>query len=336
MQRKILVTGAGGYIGSVATHLLLQNGYTVVALDNFSTGYREPLELLQTKFKDTLRVYEADLTKNIEDVFQKESGIDAILHYAASCSVDESVKNPEKYFSNNVAGSQNLLTAMMKAGVNNIIFSSTCAVYGEGKYMPMDEKHPVSPTTPYGASKRMVEELIEWYGKLKGLHYVILRYFNVTGATEDGTIGDSKNPSPHLIQNVVRGSLGIEPFFLTCPEVATPDKSPIRDYINVMDLNEAHLKALEYLFNGGKNEIINLGTGTGNSVLEMVAAVQKITGKEFPLKKGTVREGDDARKIASIEKAKSVLGWEPTRSLEESVNSLVKWYTSHPKGWMNS
>jgi UDP-glucose 4-epimerase len=333
-MKKILVTGAGGYIGSVATYLLLQNGYTVVALDNFSTGYREPLKLIQEKFgKDKLSMYEADLTKNVDDVFQKEKNIDAVLHYAAFCNVDESMKNPETYFSNNVCGSQNLLSTMMKFGVDTIIFSSTCAVYGEAEYFPIDEKHPIHPTTPYGASKRMVEELIEWYGRLKGLHYVVLRYFNVTGATEDGMIGDSKHPSPHLIQNVIRSSLGIEPFFLTCPEVDTPDKSPIRDYVNVVDLNEAHLRALEYLFNGGKNEIINLGTSTGNSVLEMVHTVQKITGKEFPLKKGTLREGDDARKVSSIEKAKSVLGWQPKRSIEESVNSLVKWYTSHPKGW---
>lgn len=334
MDKKILVTGAGGYIGSVATYLLLQNGYTVVALDNFSTGYREPLRLLQEKFSSTnLSVYEIDLTKNIDAVFQKEKNIDAILHYAASCVVDESMKNPGKYFFNNVCGSQNLLTTMMKYKIQNIIFSSTCAVYGKEQYMPMDEKHPINPTSPYGQSKRMIEELMEWYGKLKNLHYVTLRYFNVCGASDDGTIGDSKKPSTLLVQNSVRGALGIEPFFLTCPEVSTPDKTPIRDYTNVSDLNEAHVKALEYLFNGGKNEIINLGTGTGNSVLEIVKEVQKITGKEFPLEKTTPREGDDPKKIASIEKAKSVLGWQPKRSLKDSVESLVKWYTKHPHGW---
>lgn len=333
-MQKILVTGAGGYIGSVAVYMLLQNGYKVVALDNFSTGYREPLKLMQKRFGlDTLRVYEADLTKDINHIFKKEANIDAILHYAASCVVDESMKNPEKYFFNNVYGSQNLLTSMMKHKIQNIIFSSTCAVYGEGQYMPMDEKHLINPTTPYGTSKRMTEELMEWYGKLKGLHYIILRYFNVTGATEDGMIGDSKNPSPHLVQNAVRGALGIEKFYLTCPEVDTPDKTPIRDYVNVVDLNEAHLKALEYLFNGGKSDIINLGTGTGNSVLEIVNRVQEITGKKFPLEKTTPREGDDAKKIASIEKAKKILGWEPRRTIKDSITSLTKWYKSHPHGW---
>lgn len=331
---KILVTGAGGYIGSVATYLLLQNGYTVVALDNFSTGYKEPLELLKKKFgKDRLSTYEVDLTKDIKEVFEKESGIDAVIHYAASCSVDESMKNPEKYFFNNVTGSQNLFTIMMKHNIQNIIFSSTCAVYGEGQYMPMDEKHLINPTTPYGASKRMVEELMEWYGKLKNLHYVILRYFNVCGASDDGLVGDSKKPSTLLVQNTVRGALGIEKFYLTCPEVNTQDKTPIRDYINVIDLNEAHLKALEYLFNGGKNEIINLGTGTGSSVLEIVNQVQSVTGVKFPLEKTTPREGDDSKKIASIGKAKSVLGWQPKRTIKNSVDSLVKWYKSHPNGW---
>ncbi len=336
---KILVTGAGGYIGSIATYLLLQNGYAVVALDSFSKGYKEPLKLLQEKFgKENLSIYEADLTKNINDIFQKESSggvaFDAIIHYAAFCSVDESMKQPEIYFSNNVCGSQNLLSTMMRFGVNTIIFSSTCAVYGEAEYFPIDEKHPIRPTTPYGASKRMVEELIEWYGKLKNLKYVILRYFNVCGASEDGLIGDSKKPSPHLVQNVIRGVLGIELFYLTCPEVNTPDKTPIRDYVNVVDLNEAHIAALEYLFKGGQNEIINLGTGTGSSVLEIVKEVQSITGKKIPLQKTTPRIGDDAKKIASIEKAQKVLGWKPKRTIKVSVDSLVKWYTRHPHGWI--
>lgn len=337
-MKRILVTGAGGYIGSVATYLLLQNGYRVVAVDNYSTGYRKPLELLQEKFgKDKLIVCEADLTEDIEPAFAEASAgrknIDAVLHYAASCLVDESMKNPEKYFFNNVCGSQNLLTVLLKYKVKHIIFSSTCAVYGEEKYVPMDEKHPIHPTTPYGASKRMVEELIEWYGKLNDLHYVILRYFNVCGASDDGLIGDSKKPSTLLVQNCVRGALGIEQFYLTCPEVDTLDKTPIRDYINVVDLNEAHLLALEYLFNGGKNEIINLGTGTGNSVLEVARAVQNITGKEMHLAKGKSREGDDPRKIASIEKAKQILNWEPKRTMKESVTSLSKWYNLHPHGW---
>lgn len=332
-MKKILITGAGGYIGSVATYMLLQGGYNVIALDNFSTGYRQPLELLQEKYgKEKLVIYEADITKDIDNIFQNEMNIEAVLHYAASCVVDESMKNPGKYFFNNVCGSQNLLTSMMKHKIQNIIFSSTCAVYSEGQ-TPMDEKHPIRPTSPYGASKRMAEKLMEWYGKLKNLHFVILRYFNVCGASDDGLIGDSKKPSTLMVQNAVRGALGIEKFYLTCPEVDTPDKTPIRDYINVVDLNEAHVKALDYLFKGGKNEIINLGTGTGNSVLEIVNHVQSVTGVKYPLEKTTIRQGDDSKKIAVINKAKSVLGWEPKRTIKDSITSLTKWYKSHPNGW---
>ena len=330
---KVLVTGAGGYIGSVAADLFLGKGYEVVAVDNFATGYRQPLELLQKKFPEKFRYYEIDLKDDLNSLFDKEKNIDAVIHFAASCVVDESMRDPGKYFYNNVAVTANLLSAMEKAGVKNMIFSSTCAIYGEAEYYPIDEKHPLNPTTPYGASKKMAEEVIQWFGKLKGLNYVILRYFNVCGATEDGSIGDSKRPSTLLVQNAVRGVLGIEKFYLTCPEVDTPDKTPIRDYINVVDLNEAHLKALEHLMKGGKSDVINLGTGTGKSVLEIVEQVKKITGKEIPLEKGNTRQGDDPKKIADIKKAKETLGWSPRRTIADSVKSLVTWYTNHPKGW---
>ena len=330
---KILVTGAGGYIGSVAADLFLRQGHEVVAIDNFTTGYRQPLELLQKKYADKFRYYEADLKDDLSDIFNKEKNIDAVVHYAASCVVDESVRNPGKYFYNNVAVTADLLSAMEKAGVKNMIFSSTCAIYGEAEYYPIDEKHPLNPTTPYGASKKMAEEIVQWFGKLKGFNYVILRYFNVCGATEDGSLGDSKRPSTLLVQNAVRGALGIEKFYVTCPEVDTPDKTPIRDYINVVDLNEAHLKALEYLIKGGRSDVINLGTGSGDSVLEIVEQVKKITGKEISLEKGNTRMGDDPKKIADIKKAKEILGWEPKRTIADSVKSLVTWYTNNPHGW---
>ena len=334
MKHKILVTGAGGYIGSVAAYTFLKNGYEVVALDNFTTGYREPLELLQKKFGNgQFRYIEGDLHTDLPALFAAEKNIEAVVHYAASCLVDESVKNPAKYFENNVGGTNALLKSMTDVGVKHIVFSSTCAVYGEAEYMPIDEKHPLHPSQPYGASKQMVEELIGWYAKLKGLRYMVLRYFNVCGASDDGLIGDSKNPSTLLMQNAVRGALGIEPFCLTCPEVDTPDKTPIRDYVNVVDLNEAHLGALEYLFQGKTSEIINLGTGSGNSVLEIVNKVKEITGAPFTVGKTTPREGDDAKKIADIGKAKQVLGWEPKRSVADSVRSLVTWYGDHPQGW---
>jgi len=333
-MKKILVTGAGGYIGSVAVYLLLKKGYEVVGIDNYCTGYQEPLTLLQAKYgKDRLRFYELDLTQDLKEFFKEERGINAVIHYAAHCMLDESMKQPEKYFQNNVCGSQNLLNNMLENKVKNLVFSSTCAVYGEAEYVPVDEKHPTKPTNPYGESKRITEKMIEWLGQLKDLNFVVLRYFNVCGASDDGLIGDAKTPSVLLVQNAVRGALGIKPFYLTCPEVDTPDKTPIRDYINVVDLNEAHLKALEYLDKGGQNEVINLGTENGSSVLEIVQAVQKIMKKQFKLEKTTPRKGEYTKMVAKIDKAKDLLKWQPQRSLEDSINSLVKWYKNHPKGW---
>jgi UDP-glucose 4-epimerase len=335
---KILITGAGGYIGSVAADLFLKLGYEVVGIDNLTTGYREPLEYFTNKYPGKFRFYEGDLTTDLSSLFEKESKegkppFDAVIHYAASCLVDESMKMPGKYFINNVGGTSILLSLMNKFEVKNIVFSSTCAVYGEAEYYPIDEKHPLNPTTPYGASKKMAEEVIQWYEKLKQFNFMILRYFNVCGASEDGTIGDSKKPSSLLVQNAVRGALGIEKFYLTCPEVETPDKTPIRDYIDVVDLNLAHLKALEYLFKNKKSEIINLGTGKGNSVLEVVNQVKKLTGVEIPVEKANTRQGDDAKKIADITKAEKVLGWKPSKTIEDSVKSLITWYKLHPNGW---
>jgi len=330
---KILITGCAGYIGSIASDLFLKSGYQVVGIDNFQTGYKRPIEVLQERYGDKFKFYEADLKSDLSPIFQKEKNIDAVVHYAASCLVDESMKDPGKYFLNNVTVTANLLSTMDKFNIKNIIFSSTCAVYGEAEYFPIDEKHPLNPTTPYGASKKMAEEEIQWFAKIKRIQYCILRYFNVCGATDDGSIGDSKKPSTLLVQNTVRGALGIEKFYLTCPEVSTPDKTPIRDYINVVDLNEAHLKALEYLLSKGKEEIINLGTGTGSSVLEVVNQVKKSTGVDIPIEKANTRLGDDAKKIADISKAEKVLGWRPEKTIEDSVKSLLIWYKNHPHGW---
>jgi len=333
-KRKILVTGAGGYIGSVATDLFLKKEFEVVGMDNFSTGYRQPLELLQKKFgARSFRFYEADLRDDLSPILKKEKGIEAVVHYAASCSVNESMQEPLKYFGNNVCGSQNLFRQMLEYGIKNLVFSSTAAVYGEAKYLPIDERHPTNPTSIYGESKVMIEKMIQWLGKLKDLHYVILRYFNVSGASDDSLFGYSKKPVTHLVDNAVRGALGIAPFSLTCPKVRTEDGTPIRDYANVVDLNEAHYLALNYLFSGGKGEVINLGTGTGNSVLEIVSAVQKVTGKKLALGKSAPRQGEWAKAVASIEKAKKILGWQPKRSLEQSIRSLTAWYQNRPQGW---
>jgi len=334
-MKKILITGAGGYIGSVACNLFLETGYEVVGIDNYIRGFKGPLQQLQSKYgEEKIRFYEVDIRTGINAVFEKESGINTVIHYAAFCDVGESELHPELYFGNNIAITVALLEAMHKYNVKKIVFSSTCAVYGEPKNDFIDESHPVDPSShPYSSSKYMSERIINWYFKIHRINYVLLRYFNVCGATDDGSIGDSKKPSFHLMQNAVRGALGIDEFKLTCPKVNTSDGTPIRDYVNVVDLNNAHIKAVEYLDTRNEPDIFNLGTGVGNSVLEIVAVVKKITGKEFEIVQGELRKGDVSRAVASNEKISSILGWKPTHSLEDSVKSLVTWYTSHPHGW---
>ncbi|MDD2822911.1 MAG: UDP-glucose 4-epimerase GalE [Candidatus Daviesbacteria bacterium] len=339
MTKKILVTGAGGYIGSITTDLLLQRGFNVVAVDNFSKGYKSPLVYLQNKYgKNKLIWYQKDLIKdNLEDIFKKEK-IELIIHFAALCNVGESWDNPELYFGNNVVGLQKLAEAAIKAKVDKIIFSSTCAVYGDAKYLPIDEDHPLAnPSSPYGATKKMCEEILNWYSKTGAMKYVFLRYFNVTGATADGSLGDSKNPSFHLIQNAVRGALGLAPFELNYASVNTPDGSPIRDYVNVVDLAEAHIKAADYLLkDDSESNIFNLGTGAGNSVLEIVSLVKEKTGVDFEVNPAKDRRKGEADKmIADITKIGKVLDWKPTHTLEQSIESLIKWYKKYPKGWNN-
>jgi len=333
---KILITGCAGYIGSIAADLFLKNGYQVVGIDNFQTGYKRPIEILQERYEDKFKFYEADLKSDLSPIFKSEAAFDAVVHYAASCVVDESMKNLYKYFNNNPNSTLNLLETMDKFSVKKIVFSSTCALYGDAKYVPLDEKHPTNPNNVYGESKLMAEKIIQWYSQLKDFDYIIFRYFNVSGASEDGVFGYSKHPSTHLTENAVKASLGIVPFYLTYQKMETSDGSPIRDYVNVLDLNEAHMKAVEYLTKGGSSQFINLGTGTGNSVLEIVNKVQELTGKKFDVKASDKpREGEAPKLVASIDKAKKILGWEPKRTIEDSVKSLLIWYKNHPQGWEN-
>lgn len=333
MGKKVLITGAGGYIGSITTKTFLEQGYEVIGIDNFSTGFEKPLQFLRQQHPDKLRYYNVNLKDNFSYIFLKEKDIDAIIHFAALAVVDESMKFPQKYFENNVCGSINLLSSAANHGIKNIIFSSTCAVYGKPDKMPIDEENNLNPSNPYGESKLLTERIIRWYHELLNLNFIIFRYFNVCGASDDGTIGYSKTPSTLLVQNAVKGALGIEPFYLTYPKVGTPDGSPIRDYVNVVDLAEAHLKAVEYLVGGGKSEIINLGTGSGSSVLEIVNKVQQVTGVKFEPSQSTPRQGEYEITIASIEKAKKILEWTPKRTLSDSINTLVSWFKAHPKGW---
>jgi len=334
MNGKILVTGAGGYIGSVALYSLLKKGYKVIALDNFSTGYQQPLEIMQKRFgAKSLKIYKKDLRGSLDRIFRR-GDIETVIHYAGSCNADESVQNPDKYYDNNVLTTLNLVNTMMKYDVQNIICSSTCDIYGNAQYLPVDEKHAISPGNPYGISKRIAEKFIEYQGGLKKINYLIFRYFNVTGASEDGLFGDSKKASSLLVQNAVRGALNIQPFYVTCPKVKTPDKTPISDFINVVDLADAHIKGIEYLNNGGKSEVLNLGTGTGNSVLEVIQTVQNMTSAKYEITYSPKPKlGEYVKMISSVKKARKVLDWTPKRKIDHSIESLLSWYKARPNGW---
>lgn len=332
---KILVTGAGGYIGSVATHLLLQQGYEVVAIDNLIRGFEGPLNFFSQKYgKSQFRYYLKDIRTDIDEVLDQEKNISSVIHYAAFCNVGESEKQPELYLGQNLSTTLALLESLVKHNIKQLLFSSSCSVYGEPKQEFIDEDHPLDPTNhPYSESKYICERIIDWYSQLFGLKYIFLRYFNVCGATDDGLIGDSKKPSYHLMQNAVRGALGISPFELNNTMVNTPDKTPIRDYVNVVDLNEAHILALQYLPTVKKSDVFNLGTGQGNSVLEIIKTVEQITKVKIKQTVGQRRRTDVSRAVSSNKKIQRILGWQPTHSLADSVHSLIKWYKQHPQGW---
>ncbi|MBU6431379.1 UDP-glucose 4-epimerase GalE [Patescibacteria group bacterium] len=335
MPKKILITGGAGYIGSHAVKLFLEKGFEVASFDNFSRGFREPLKILKKYGK--LKSVEGDLRnkKDIRKVF-KENKIDAVAHFAALCSVNESMERPGLYFENNFVGSFNLFEAMREAGVKNIIFSSTCAAYGETEYLPVDEKHPQNPANPYGESKMLTERMLRWYGELHDFKCVIFRYFNVCGADMNGEIGDGKKPSSLLVQNAVRGAMGIEPFSYTCQKVDTPDGSPIRDYIDAEDLARAHYLAYGYLSKkNSQSEIFNLGNGAGWSVKEIVSKVEQEFGKKMNKKSGEARKGEYAKIYADASKAFKILKWKPEKNIEESILSLRKWYEKHPRGYDN-
>jgi UDP-glucose 4-epimerase len=332
-MKRILITGGGGYIGSHVAKLFLEKGFPIVVLDNFARGYRDPLRIISKI--GNIEVEEADLldADGVRDIF-KRYNIGAVLHFAALCIVNESVEQPDLYMKSNVEGTRNLLDAMREADVRHIIFSSTCAVYGEAETLPVDESHPLHPANPYGASKLAAEDLIRQASKEYEFHSVIFRYFNVCGASSDGLIGDSKKPSQLLVQNAVRGAMGIEPFAYTCGDVDTPDRTPIRDYIDVEDLARAHFLGYEYLMADGVSEIFNLGNGRGYSVKEIVSEVERQFGVTIEKKsQAEKRKGEYAQIYADLTKSRRILQFQPKKSLADSIESLRKWYAGHPDGY---
>lgn len=326
---SVLVLGGAGYIGSHAVYQLIDQNEQVVIIDNLETGHREAIHP-QAKF------YEGDI-RNIaflRSVFEKES-IDAVIHFAANSLVGESMDNPIKYFDNNVYGTQILLKIMVEHNVDKIVFSSTAATYGEPETVPITEAVPTNPTNAYGETKLTMEKLMKWTEHAHGIKYVSLRYFNVAGARETAEIGEDHRPETHLIPIILQTALGQRSHITIFGEdYDTQDGSCIRDYIHVEDLIKAHLLALNYLINGGKSNVFNLGSSNGFSVKEMIDAARSVTGKEIPAKIGPRRAGDPSVLIASSEKAKQILGWEPTRtSITNIIEDAWKWHSSHPDGY---
>ena len=322
---KLLVTGGAGYVGSVVAKQLLQRGDDVTVLDDLSRGHREAIP-------EGARHVEADLLDAATVREALRDGYDGALHFAALALVPESVTSPELYWRTNVIGTRNLLDAMREAGTARLVFSSTCAVYGEPDHVPMTEDLPTRPETSYGRSKLAVDHMIADECRAHGLGAVSLRYFNVAGAS--GEQGEHHDPETHLIPLVLRAALGllgeVKVFGTDYP---TPDGTAIRDYIHIEDLGEAHLLAIDAT-EAGRHRIYNLGNGRGFSVREVIETARAVTGRDIPVVEADRREGDPAQLVAASERIRSELGWVPRRPrLETIVGDAWAWQQAHPEGF---
>lgn len=321
MARSVMVCGGAGYIGSHMCKELARRGFKPVTFDNLSTGHRWAVKwgpLIQGDLLDKVAIRQAF----------EEHPVDAVLHFAAKSQVAESVIDPGVYFSNNVAGTMHLLDAMRDAGVERLIFSSTAAVYGLPGYTPIDEQHPTRPINPYGWSKLMAERLITEYAQAYGLRATCLRYFNAAGADPDAETGEAHEPETHLIPNILRAALEptAKPVTVYGNDYDTPDGTCIRDYIHVEDLCEAHLLAMEFLSRHEGAHVFNLGTGHGSSVGEVLAACRTLHAGRPAAIVAARRTGDPARLVASADKARMELGWEPRRSLAAAIEHASSWH----------
>jgi|DewCreStandDraft_4_1066084.scaffolds.fasta_scaffold41270_2 UDP-glucose 4-epimerase len=324
----LLITGGLGYVGSHAVRRLQEAGRDVVLLDNLVYGHREAAPGVPCVIADLMD------REALRGVF-RDYPIDGVMHFAAFAAVGESVANPQKYFDNNVRAGLNLLDCMLEAGVKRLVFSSTCAIFGEPERLPLDEEHPKNPTNPYGESKLFFEKVLKWYDKAYGLKSVSLRYFNAAGAHPSGDIGEDHDPEHHLIPLAIGAAAGHRPGLTVFgDDYDTPDGTCIRDYIHVSDLADAHLLAIERLEAGGSSEAYNLGNGNGYSVLEVIRTVESVTGLKVPWKMGPRRPGDPARLVGSSEKAIRELGWRPQlNTLETIVETAWRWHRDHPRGY---
>lgn len=328
MVMAILVCGGAGYIGSHNVRALLARGEEPLVMDNFLTGHRQAVP-------GGVGLYEGDIRDPVAlDKVFNENRIEVVLHFAASSLVGESMEKPLAYFNNNVQGMQMLLEAMLRHNVDKIVFSSTAAVYGEPERVPILESEPTRPTNPYGESKLMMERIMDWAGQAHGMRSVILRYFNVAGALPGGGIGEDHRPESHLIPLILQVPLGLrEQITVFGQDYPTPDGTCIRDYLDVMDLADAHMRAVDHLRRGGESLICNLGNGQGFSVREMIEAARRVTGHKIPMRAGPRRAGDPARLVASAKRARQVLGWQPRAGIGEIIASAWEWHRTHPHGF---
>ena len=326
---SILVCGGAGYIGSHAVHQLIAKGEKVVIVDNLQTGHRDAVHP-KAKF------YEGDIRESavLDRIFEQEQ-IEAVIHFAANSLVGESMEKPLKYFNNNVYGMQVLLEAMVRHKTDKIVFSSTAAVYGDPKRVPILEDDETNPTNTYGETKRTMEKMMKWVSRADGIRYVSLRYFNAAGALEDGSIGEDHHPETHLIPLILQVPLGKRDHITVFGEdYGTPDGTCLRDYIHVLDLADAHVLALDYLRRGGESNIFNLGNGQGFSVKEMIETAKKVTGQDIKVEIGPRRAGDPAQLIASSDKARQTLGWNPRfADVETVIGTAWNWHRNHPDGY---
>ena len=325
-QKKVLVVGGAGYFGSHTCLVLAERGYAPVVFDNLSNGHAEfvrwgPLE-------------EGDIRdrKRLDEVFAKHRP-DAVLHFAALIEVGESVKDPVSFYENNVGGALNLLAAVLSAGVDAFVFSSTCATYGLPERVPMDETHPQAPINPYGRTKWIIEQALKDYGTYKGLRSVMLRYFNAAGADPEGRIGEWHSPETHAVPLAIEAAFGRrDGFKVFGSDYDTRDGTCVRDYIHVLDLADAHVRAVDYLLGGGQTVELNLGTGTGTTVKELLAAISAVSGKPFPVEYVGRRDGDSTSLVADNARAREVLGWEPRYGLGDIIGSAWKWHSRTNSG----
>ncbi|GAB3044499.1 UDP-glucose 4-epimerase GalE [Virgibacillus ainsalahensis] len=326
---SILVLGGAGYIGSHAVYQLKEQGHDVVVVDNLETGHLQAVHPESTFYQGDIRSIDF-----LHDVFKKET-IEAVIHFAANSLVGESMEKPLKYFDNNVYGTQILLKAMVEHDVKHIVFSSTAATYGEPERVPITETMPTRPTNAYGETKLTMEKLMKWTAAAHGITYVSLRYFNVAGARESAVIGEDHRPETHLVPIILQAALGQrEHITIFGEDYDTADGTCVRDYVHVDDLIGAHLLAVDYLKNGGASETFNLGSSQGFSVKEMIDAARAVTGKEIPAVSGPRRAGDPSTLVASSEKAKKILGWNPQRtSIAKIMEDAWRWHSTYPNGY---